>query len=139
MSGTLRHSGIVAVLLLWSALLAMTVSRADDGQNGTIDLELPRPAAVGESVRLEIRAGTLTQGARILISTPDGALIGAVAPFGDPRGQGGGTYAVPVPENVVVNGRVRLRISVQIAGRTPRPPDAGEIEGVSVRFVPVSP
>lgn len=61
------------------------------------------------------------------ITTADGRPIGTAAPFGPQRGQGAGTFTIPVPADAVRDGRLVLRLRVITHDGPPRPPTAEEV------------
>ena len=112
---------------------------AQEAPQGVVELTLPRAAAPGEAVRLQLNAGVLPRGARILVRTRDGALVGAASPFGAPRGQAtAATYTLPLPPEAIANGRVQLRLEVEEPGGAARPPRPGEVQGMELTFVRVT-
>ena len=64
------------------------------------------------------------------ISTRDGVLAGSVAPFGSRAAQEGSVYTVPLPQTAVTGGRICLRLEIVEPGKSPRPPEAGEVESI---------
>ena len=103
-----------------------------------MELTLPRRADADEAVWLQVRAGALPPGAEISVGTADGELLGTVSPFGVQQGRDAGTYTIPVPEDAIEDGRVQLHLEVQERGGTVRPPLPGEVENLSLIFVPVT-
>ena len=120
-----------------AAGLSPSASAAIATPQDMVELTLPRAAAADEAVWLQVRAGALPRGTEIQVSTSDGVLLGTVSPFGGPRGHGA-TYTIPLPKTAVRDGRVRLRFEVHEAGAPARPPRPGEVESVSLIYVPVS-
>jgi hypothetical protein len=118
-------------------LLLLSVARVI-AQPGLIERTLPRAANAGEAVWARIAAGALPRGARIRVSTPDGVSIGSVGPFGTRRGQEAASYDVVLPAGAIQGNRVRLRLEIIEPGGTLRAPGAGEIDGVELRYVPVT-
>jgi hypothetical protein len=96
---------------------------------------VPRPPAKREMLWIEIRAGSLEGGREIAVSTADGLAVGTVSSSGVPRGPGA-TYAIPLPREAVRDGRVRLRLEVRERGALPRTPRPGEVESVTLVYVP---
>jgi hypothetical protein len=80
----------------------------------------------------------LPPGAEISVGTADGELLGPVSPFGVQQGRDAGTYTISVPEGAIEDGRVQLQLEVQERGGTVRPPLPGEVENLSLIFVPVT-
>jgi hypothetical protein len=118
--------------------LATGASASAQPQQESVELILPRPAADREAVRLQISVGELARGARLRVSTGNGVLLGTVSPFGVRRGQAAGSYTLPLPATAIVNGRVELRLEVEEPGAVARAPKPGEVEGVTLVYVPVT-
>jgi len=117
-----RHLAIAA---LAAGLLAFATSaRAEEAP--VIELAAPRAAAGSESVELAVTTGALPRGARLALSTENGEILGAVAPYAP--GSRSGTATVPVPRSAIVDGRLRLRVEVLEPGAPPRPPRPGEVQ-----------
>jgi hypothetical protein len=128
-------AGTVTLCLAASTLYATAAGLAGEG---SIDLALPRPAGASEAVWLQVSVGMLPPGAQLEIRARSGELLGSLSPFATPRGQGAGAYLVPLPESVITNGRVELRLVLLQPGAAPRPPSATEVEDVSLAYVPVT-
>ena len=117
-----RHLAIAA---LAAGLLAFATSaRAEEAP--VIELAAPRAAAGSESVELAVTTGALPRGARLALSTENGEILGAVAPYAP--GSRSSTATVPVPRSAIVDGRLRLRVEVLEPGAPPRPPRPGEVQ-----------
>jgi hypothetical protein len=117
-----RHLAIAA---LAAGLLAFATSaRAEEAP--VIELAAPRAAAGSESVELAVTTGALPRGARLALSTENGEILGAVAPYAP--GSRSTTATVPVPRSAIVDGRLRLRLQVLEPGAPPRPPRPGEVQ-----------
>jgi len=117
-----RHLAIAA---LAAGLLAFATSaRAEEAP--VIELAAPRAAAGSESVELAVTTGALPRGARLALSTENGEILGAVAPYAP--GSRSTTATVPVPGSAIVDGRLRLRLQVLELGAPPRPPRPGEVQ-----------
>lgn len=104
---------------------------------GTVELTLPRPAAHDEAVWLQVRTGPLAGGAEIHVSTSDGVFLGTVSPFGGRRDQGA-TYTIPLPKTAIRDGRIRVRLDVHAPEGRARAPRPGEVEDVTLIYVPVT-
>jgi len=101
-------------------------------------LTLPRPPAAQEAVWLSVRVGVLQRGARVLVLSDDGTLLGAISPFAIPPGKEAGTYTIPLPQNFVRDGRVVVRLVVEEREHATRPATGGEVEDVGLVYVPVT-
>lgn len=95
------------------------------------ELAVPYRVDRRESVPVEVTTGRLPRGARLVLLTETGEILGAVAPF-PPGARGGIPRTVPIPRSAVVDGRLRLRLQVEEPGALPRAPRPGEIERVRV-------
>ena len=103
-----------------------------------VELTLPRAPADDEAVWLQIQAGVLAPAAVITVSGSDGKLLGSVAPYGSARGAPSATYLVPLPKTAIVNGRIRVRLTVEQPGKPSREPGAEEVQNVVPVYVPVT-
>jgi hypothetical protein len=128
--------------LLTAALLTagagITAPAAGVEQQNLVELTLPRAPADDEAVWLQIQAGALARGAVIRVSGSDGELLGSVAPYGSARGAPSATYLVPLPKTAIVNGRIRVRLTVEQPGKPSREPHAEEVQNVVPVYVPVT-
>jgi len=102
-----------------------------------IVLDLPRAPAAEEAVWLNVRVGALWRGARILVLTDDGTLLGAISPFAVVPGQEAGTYTIPLPESAVREGRVAVRLVLEGPRKATRRPTESEVEDVGLIYVPI--
>ena len=119
------------------ALLAQGASVPATAAPTTV-LTLPRPPAAQEAVWLSVRVGVLQRGARVLVFSDEGTLLGAISPFAIPPGHEAGTYTIPLPENAVRDGRVVVRLVVEDRKHAARPATGGEVEDVGLVYVPVT-
>jgi hypothetical protein len=115
----------LAIAALAASVLASTTS-ARVAEEAVIELAAPRAAAGSESVELAVTTGGLPPGARLALSTENGEILGAVAPYAP--GSRSCTATVPVPRSAIVDGRLRLRVEVLEPGAPPRPPRPGEVQ-----------
>ncbi len=130
-----RRAGCLWVGL--TCLFAFSTPQAAELLAGErVTLTLPRPAAAHEAVWVEVRTGALPRGAEIEVRNRDGVLFGSVSPFGVRAGMGA-RYTIPLPRSAIVNNQVDLLLTVHGAGAAPRLPRLGEVEGVSLVYVPV--
>jgi hypothetical protein len=128
-----RPAYALIVLLICGA----TVVPASAAPSGTTVLTLPRPPAANEAVWLSVRVGVLRRGAKVLVLSDDGAILGAISPFALRPGREAGTYTIPLPDPAVRQGRVAVRLVVEEGGVT-RPATGGEVEDVALVYVPVT-
>ena len=132
----IRLAAVIA-LQLSSAAPVTGAAAMEKAPLGLVELALPR-APVGEAVWVRILIGALSRGARLRVSTPDGVLVGSLAPVGVLRGQEALSYDLPLPPLAIAAGHVRLRLDVVEAGGAARAPVAGEVEAVELRYVPIT-
>jgi hypothetical protein len=117
----------LAIAALIAGLFALVTSARVAEQAPVIELAAPRAAAGSESVELAVTIGALPPGARLALSTENGEVLGAVAPYAP--GSRSITATVPVPRSAIVDGRLRLRVEVlEPGGAPPRPPRPGEVQ-----------
>lgn len=122
----LSFATLVATLLGTGPVIAQ--------ESSTIELVAPRSPSRGDGVEIQITTGQLPRGGRLIVSTEQGKILGAVDPFGPPTGSS--TATVPIPNSAVAGRSVRLRLQVMAPGVSPRPPRPDEVRGVEVLVVP---
>ena len=120
----MRRSLSIAALV--AGLFALETSTLVAEESPVIELAAPRAAAGSQSVALAVTTGALPPGARLALSTENGEILGAVAPYAP--GSRSTTATVPVPRSAIVDGRLRLRVEVLEPGAPPRPPRPGEVQ-----------
>jgi hypothetical protein len=103
-------------------------------ESAMIELAVPRAAARGESLQMQITTGPLPHGARLALLTESGEVLGAVAPY--PPGRPSNTATIPVPRSVIVDGHVRLRLQMLELDAPPRTPRPGEVQRLDLVVVP---
>jgi hypothetical protein len=108
------------------------VAHAEEGE--TVTLTLPHRLQPGETAWIELSIGSLARGAELDISTTAGQFLGAISPFGIRSGQQAGTYTVPVPNDVLENSHVSVRLWIVQDDRPPRPPTATEVKSVRLKI-----
>jgi hypothetical protein len=116
-----------AALVLF-ALLAQTMSAAL-AQDMT--LTLPRPLAAGETAWIELQVGPIGR-QEIDVTTAAGQPIGTIAPFGPRAGQDAGTYAFPVPANLIHGDSLAVRITITQPNGPPRPATEQDVRSVKL-------
>jgi hypothetical protein len=137
----LRFATVTAVLI-FSAIWESGASAQTGTQRGVINLTLPRPVSSNERVWVEVRTRTLSEGAEIRVTAPDGTLFGTVSPYGA-RGAlrhetATATYTIPLPRNAILDDHVELCLKVDEPGKPPRAPWPVEVESLNLVYVPVS-
>jgi hypothetical protein len=133
-----RAGRSLVLTLLVLVLSAADAEAACAPQQEAVELALTRPAAAHEAVWLEIRVGALVRGGQLRVRTAAGELVGTVAPFGAVARSQGGTYKFPLPQGAVVDGRVQLCLDAEAPGIAARAPQPGEVDAVTLIYVPVS-
>ena len=126
----------LAIAALAMGLLGLATGALVAEESSVIELAAPRAAARGESVELAVMTGALPPGARLALSTENGEILGAVAPY--VPGSRSTTATVPVPRSAIVGGRLRLRLQVLEPGAPPRAPRPGEVQRLDLVAVPRS-
>ena len=109
--------------IIGAALLCIN---AAGGEVAHVDVAVP-PGA-GSAYVLVVDAGRLPRGGRLVVSGPDGEVIGAVAPF--PAEARETRASVPVPGALVVGAHLRLARQVVVAGGRSRPPVSDEVRAL---------
>jgi hypothetical protein len=123
----MRKELSIAVLL--ASVVAPFGNALAAQESRIIELSVPRALRSGDAVELQVTTtAPLPPGARVVVETEQGDVIGAVTPFGVPAADGGSTATVPVPRMAIVDGRLRLRLQVVTQGAPPRAPRADEIK-----------
>lgn len=93
-----------------------------------IELSAPRAVQSSEAVELQVTTAPLPLGARVVIRTERGELLGAVTSSEIPGAIRGATGTVPVPRGSLVEGRLRVEVQVLTQGQPPRAPRENEIK-----------
>jgi hypothetical protein len=123
-----------------SLLLVACAHGSPAGASGqTMTLSLPRAPAADEAVRLSLKVGRLPSGARVVVRTSGGEILGAVFPYGAEAARKGGTYVLAVPAGAVKDGKVSVELAVQEKGAPPRVPTKDEVQSVAVALSPATP
>jgi hypothetical protein len=137
----LRIASVMAVLI-FSVIWENDASAQTGAQQGVIELTLPRPVSSNERVWVEVRTRTLSEGAEIRVTAPDGTLFGTVSPYGAPGAlrheAATATYTIPLPRNAILDNHVELCLEVDEPGKPPRAPWPVEVESLNLVYVPVS-
>jgi hypothetical protein len=137
----LHFTAIIAVLI-FSAIWENGASAQVEVQQGVIELTLPRPVSSNERVWVEVRTRTLSEGAEIRVTAPDGTLFGTVSPYGAPGAlrheAATATYTIPLPMSAIADDHVELCLEVDEPDTQPRAPWPVEVESLNLVYVPVS-
>lgn len=136
------QSATVIAVLIFSTIWENGASAQIGAQQGVIKLTLPRPVSSNERVWVEVRTRTLSEGAEIRVTAPDGTLFGTVSPYGAPGAlrheAATATYTIPLPRNAIVDHHVELCLKVDEPGKSSRAPWPVEVESLNLVYVPVS-
>jgi hypothetical protein len=125
----------IALLVVGLAGLAASMLRAEG--SAMIDLVVPRTAVRGDTVRVQVTVGPLPRGARLVLSSANGEILGAVTPFG-PAGNRATTATVAITRSAVIDDHLRLRVQVVEPGASPRAPNSGETAALKIVVLPES-
>jgi hypothetical protein len=124
------------IVLVVAGLIAGSAAMVAGQEFSSMDIVVPRPAAGGEAMQLQIRTGQLPTRARLAVTTENGVILGTVSSF--PQGSRSASATIPVPPSALSDGHLRLRIQVQQPAEPPRAPRPGEVERVDLVIVPQS-
>jgi hypothetical protein len=95
-----------------------------------IELTAPRALRSADALEVQVTTAPLPSGARVLVKTEQGDVLGVVTPFSLRPAES--TATIAVPRSALVDGRLRLRLQVQEPGAPTRAARDGE---VSARLV----
>lgn len=117
-----------------AAVIALAMLFAQCGRAAAQDmtLTLPQPFDAGDSAYIEVQVGVIGPGHEIEVKTADGRMLGVISPHGIRAGRAAGTYTLPLPADVICNGRVGITLMITRSDAAPRVPDADEVRGVRV-------
>ena len=102
-------------------------------------LQAPRDPAENEVVWARIAPGRLPAGARIIVRTLDNEIIAAIAPFGKAEGDESSPHTIPVPQEAITDGEVKLVLEVlEETADEGRPPAPGEVQTVELFLMQVT-
>jgi hypothetical protein len=114
---------IAGLSTLWAGALAAQDSRL-------IELTAPPGLRRTDALAIQVTTAALPSGARVVVKTEQGEVLGVVTPFSLRPAES--TATIAIPRRAVVDGRLRLRLQVQEPGAPPR---AARESEVSARFV----
>jgi hypothetical protein len=116
-------------------LLAILVLGGGAATAQELTLPLPPSFRPGETAWVEVEVGPVGR-REVTIATASGQLIGVISPFGPRAGETAGVYALPLPAEVIADGRVTIRLTITQADGVPRAPTEQEVRRVTVRAGP---
>ena len=100
-------------------------------ENGKVTLSIPRSLGVEDSLSVRVTVGTLPKGARIVVRSETGEVLGSIVPFGQSTNRQGVFYTIPVPSEMVADRKVLLEFTLEEAGgKKSRVPTEGEVREV---------
>ena len=122
----------VGLFLVWLWMWPACTSKP----KGELVLKVPRAPSAGEAATMVVEVGVLPRGQEIVVSTVSGRLIGTISPFGIRSGKPSGSYALPVPAEAILDGKLRVKFTVIGGVEGERAPSAVEIGKVSLSVTP---
>ena len=123
-------------ILIGIAMLA-GVSQALGSESSTvITLTPPRAALAQEALWLKLTVGVLPRGALLRINREDGRPVGSVAPHGGTAALIPQDYTLALPNDIVADGAVRLRLQMRTSDGNLRAPTPKEVLGTELVYVP---
>jgi hypothetical protein len=127
----------VRLFLATVVYLALLV-QAGAAKGREMELALPRALDAGETVFLVVKVGAIPRGKEIAVATASGRALGVISPYGVRAGQEAGTYTLPVPPDIFVDGHAIVRLFLSQTGHPPRPPTIDEVKSVRVKIGPAA-
>jgi hypothetical protein len=128
----MRHAFSIAFLL--ASLAGAGLASAQDRK--MTELLAPRDPGPNEAVRVKVDTGPLPFGARLVVKTEQGDVIGSITSYGVPGPNDSRSESFPVQSRNVVNKRLRLQVLVEAPGAMTRVATPEEIRGLDVMIVP---
>jgi hypothetical protein len=118
----------------WAIALTFAASIAYGAEEPGMErtLTLPHPLGPGAAAWLEVKVGPLAPGQRVRVTTRDGALLGAIAPFGRAERQQAGVYSLPVPPDAIHDGALSVVVTVTQGNEPPRAPTLAEVQSLTL-------
>ena len=112
----------LSIPVLMTGLTGLLMSTLAAQESRMIELSAPSALRSDESVELQITTGPLARGARLVVMTEQGEILGVLTPFNVPGTGTSNTATVPVPRTAMADGRLRLRLQLIELGAAPRAP-----------------
>jgi hypothetical protein len=122
---------ITAALALFALLFVLLAQSVSVAWAQDMTLTLPHPLAAGETAWIELQLGPIGR-QEIDITTAAGQPLGTISPFGPRTGQDAGTYAFPVPADLIRDGRLAVRITITPPNGPPRAATEQEVRSVKL-------
>ena len=131
---------ILSIALLLAGLNGSWVNMVAAQPAKSFELMAPRELAIGETIELQIATGPLPSGAKIVVTTEQGEVLGAIVPYalpGQDKGKDkGSTATIAVPQAALVDRRLQVQLQVVEPGKPPRAPDTNEVRRVNLVLSP---
>jgi hypothetical protein len=128
---------VFSIALLFASLACVSVAAAQDRK--MTELLAPRDPGPNEAVRLKVITGPLPFGARLVVKTEQGDVVGSIMTYGVPGPNDTRSETFPVQSRNVVNKRLRLQVVIEAPGAMTRAATPEEIRGLDVMIVPRRP
>jgi hypothetical protein len=116
------------ILALVANLAGLSTSAVAAPESRMVELSAPSALHPDDSIEVQISAGPLSWGSRLVVMTEQGETLGVVTPFNAPGARSGTTATVPVPRSALSDGHLRLRLQVIEQGAAPRAPKPEEFQ-----------
>ena len=127
------HYAMLGGMLWCASLLAGMAAPGGKpfSENGKVTLSVPRSLASEEALSVRVTVGTLPKGARIVVRSERGEVLGSIVPFGQSTNRPNMSYTIPVPPELVSDQKVSLGFTLEEAGtKQSRVPTETEVREV---------
>ena len=122
------------------ALLLASLAGAGFAQDRKMtELLAPRDPGPNEAVRVKVDTGPLPFGARLVVKTEQGDVVGSITSYGVPGPNDTRSETFPVQSRNLINKRLRLQVLVEAPGAMTRAATPDEIRELDVMIVPRRP
>jgi hypothetical protein len=103
-------------------------------ENGKVTLSVPHNVGVGDSLSVRVTVGTLPKGARIVVRSGTGEVLGSIAPFGQAANRPGVFYTIPVPSELAADRKISLCFTLEEpGGEKSRVPSGAEVREIKLQ------
>lgn len=128
---------LILLGMLWSAILVSGMAAPVGkpfAENGRVTLSVPHNVRAGESLSVRVTVGTLPKGARIVVRSGTGEVLGSIAPFGQAANHPGVFYTIPVPSELVAGRKISLSFTLEEpSSEKSRVPTEAEVREVKLQ------
>lgn len=128
----MRHQFSIAVIL---AALACASPVLAQGRKIT-ELVAPRDPGEKDVVRVRVETGPLPFGARLVVKTEQGDVLGSISSYGVSGPNDTRSASFPLPARAVVHRRVRLQVQIEAPGAMTRSATPDEITRLDIVILP---